>query len=86
MTQRDRQEMLPVNYNLMAPGLHQASRPHTISEATMLDLLQQVFDRLEQPEDVDLSSDEQLMSSLHLIMLDPAQFVAGNPASRIHGD
>ena len=44
----------------------------------MLSLLQQGFDRLEQPDAMDMSSDDQLLSYLHSIMLDPAQFVAGN--------
>ena len=49
-----------------------------MSDDTMLSLLQQVFDRLEQFDATYLSSDDQLLSYLHSIMLDPAQFVAGN--------
>ena len=44
----------------------------------MLGLLQQVFDRLEQPDAIDTSSDDELLAYLHAMMLDPAKFVAGN--------
>ena len=62
----------------LAPPPVARSKPVAMREATMLGLLQQVFDRLEQPDAIDTSSDDQLLAYLHAMMLDPAKFVAGN--------
>ena len=78
MSQLDRQAMSPVNSYTMHSMLPPATKPPAMPEAEMFGLLQQVFDRLEHPGAVDGSSDEQLLSYLHSIMLDPIQFVAGN--------
>ena len=81
-TQLDRQEMLPIQRctpiasSVPVHGRSAAAMP----DSTMLEILQQVCDRLEQPDAIDMSSDEQLLQYLHSIMLDPAQFVAGNLA------
>ena len=60
-----------------APSLH-IMHKLVMSEAQLLVMLQQVFDRLEQPDAVDMSSDKQLMSYLCNVMLHPAHCVASD--------
>ena len=81
----DKQALLPVNPFLTtaAPLQAIAPLPASIPQARMLHLLQQAFNRLEQPDAEDHSSDAQLLAYLHEIMLDPVQFVAGNVSKHL---
>ena len=91
MEQLDRQELLPIRTYIPDAIHHEISQPGSVSQAlmsedTMMCLLSQAVERIQQfgsEQAEDNCTDEQLMSYLHTVLLNPQKFVADNLTTHV---